>query len=65
MTFGHDEIPCFLKLGSCFSFFLKLLSFLFFIPDEGMDDGTDDEMDGWKGRPDTTASGQNQGYYFF
>jgi hypothetical protein len=24
-----------------------------------MDDGTD----GWKGRPDTTTSGQNQGYY--
>jgi hypothetical protein len=24
---------------------------------------TDDGTDGWKGRPDTTASGQNQGYY--
>jgi len=23
----------------------------------------DDGMDGWKGRPDTIASGQNQGYY--
>jgi len=32
MTFGHGEVPCFFKLGSCFSFFLqKLLSFLFFI----------------------------------
>jgi len=24
---------------------------------------TDDGTDGWKGRPNTTASGQNQGYY--
>ncbi len=24
---------------------------------------TDDETDGWKGRPDTTANGQNQRYY--
>jgi hypothetical protein len=24
---------------------------------------TDDRTDGWKGRPDTIASGQNQGYY--
>jgi hypothetical protein len=31
--------------------------------DEGTDDRTDDETDGWKGQSDTTASGQNQGYY--
>jgi len=24
---------------------------------------TDDGMDGWKGQPNTTASGQNQRYY--
>jgi len=24
---------------------------------------TNDETDGWKGRPDSTTSGQNQGYY--
>jgi len=24
---------------------------------------TNDGTDGWKGRPDTTASGQNQEYY--
>jgi hypothetical protein len=37
--------------------------------DDRTDDGTDDDgwrddgMNGWKGRPDTTTSGQNQGYY--
>ncbi len=31
VVIGHDEVTCFFKLGSCFSFFGKLLSFLFFI----------------------------------
>jgi len=29
----------------------------------GTDDETDDRIDEWKGRPNTTSSGQNQGYY--
>jgi hypothetical protein len=29
VTFGHDEVPRFFKLGSCFNFFLE--TFIFFI----------------------------------
>jgi len=37
-------------------------SIIFFFRDEELG-WMDDRTDGWKGRPDTTASEQNQGYY--
>jgi len=45
---GHDEIPCFFKLGSCFNLFFKFFSFLFFIPDNETDDNG--WQDGWMER---------------
>jgi hypothetical protein len=62
----HVEIYLFYIFSFCVESFILLSARESLAPvavigtDEGTDEGTDDGTDGWKGRPDTTASGQNQ-----